>query len=1003
MTAKCFLILSLLFEFIATLILTAHGQTTRPDPTTGPSSVKPTAPTAPQATLARLHLKDGFQAELMVSEPLIEDPVAMAFGPDGKLWIVEMTEYPLGKNGNMEPSGKVIYLEDSKGDGHYDKATLFAENLNFPNGILPWRNGVIVTAAPDVLYLQATTAGGKADKKEVLYTGFTPGNPQLRVNCPTYGLDNWIYLANGLTSRNVAKSIKTGTEVNTSGHDIRIRPDEGLIELETGLSQYGRRQDDWGNWLGVDNSHPIRHFIIPERYAKRNPNVQLPRGYDEAGLPPNGKVYPASKGQKRYGFAFFEQSGHFTSACSLTPYRDELLFGPDLAASGLDHVFICEPAHNLLQHLVLKPSGTTFVAERAEGEPFNEFLASDDDWCRPVFLANGPDGALWMVDMYRFFIDHPDFLPPDGKQDMRPYYRLGEDKGRIYRIYPNGKTPRPIPRLDKLDTAHLVAALDSPSGWQRDMIRMMLVWRNDPAAIAPLEHLAEMSPSAMTRMHALCALDGLDKLQPQTIERALRDPSPPVRRQAIRLAETRAKDAPQLIDDAARLADDPEAIVRLQLAFTLGEWESPAAGKALAKIAVTAGGDVYLSAAVMSSALHHYEVIADALIAANKAGPVTRDLLGMALAKENRDLTSRLLEPLLTPRNDGFETDQMDSFAQFIDGLPARRTSLTKLAATRKDALSDRLATAPAMFNIARTVVTATDRTSEQRIAAISLLGREEPRKQDDIATLGTLLAPATPPPIQIAAIKALARLDSPEVPAILLHRWKSYPREVRSAVVDAMLSREPWAYELLTAIEAGKVPPADIDPSRRQRFIRHGSERVRALAAKTVGDASGLSRTRVLQEYASVPTLSSDTTRGAKVFAQNCSTCHRLGAVGQEIGPNLQSVAGWTADALLVAILDPSRSAEPRYLGYNCTLTTGEVVYGLVTQEAAAGVTMKGIDALERTIPRAQIKLLECTNRSLMPDGLEAAVDKQAMADLIKFLQTQGQSADKKTTPAAP
>ena len=128
----------------------------------------------------------------MVAEPMIVSPVALAFGPDGKLWVIEMTEYPLGKHGTMDPSGRVIYFESTHNDGKYDKATVFAENLNFPNGILPWRKGVIVTAAPDILYLEDTTGSGKADKKEVLYTGFTQGNPQLRINTPTYGLDNWV-------------------------------------------------------------------------------------------------------------------------------------------------------------------------------------------------------------------------------------------------------------------------------------------------------------------------------------------------------------------------------------------------------------------------------------------------------------------------------------------------------------------------------------------------------------------------------------------------------------------------------------------------------------------------------------------------------------------------------------------------------------------------------------------------------------------------------------------
>ena len=206
------------------------------------------------------------------------------------------------------------------------------------------------------------------------------------------------------------------------------------------------------------------------------------------------------------------------------------------------------------------------------------------------------------------------------------------------------------------------------------------------------------------------------------------------------------------------------------------------------------------------------------------------------------------------------------------------------------------------------------------------------------------------------------------------------------------MLAREPWAYELLRRVEARDISAVEIDPARRQRLIRSASPRVRQLADKLVGESSALSRSKVIENYRPVYEMTGDALRGEKVFFANCATCHHLGKMGNEIGPNLQSVAAWPADALMVAILDPSRSAEPRYLGFNCVLDTGETVYGLVVRESAAGVVMKGIDAKEREIPRRQIKSLECTNRSLMPDGLEAAIDKQGMADVIKFLQTQGQ-----------
>jgi putative heme-binding domain-containing protein len=193
-----------------------------------------------------------------------------------------------------------------------------------------------------------------------------------------------------------------------------------------------------------------------------------------------------------------------------------------------------------------------------------------------------------------------------------------------------------------------------------------------------------------------------------------------------------------------------------------------------------------------------------------------------------------------------------------------------------------------------------------------------------------------------------------------------------------------------LERMKAGDVPPADIDAARRQRLVRHASPRVRELAAAVVGDTSAESRSKLIETYRPPMTTAGDATRGLKVFGQTCATCHRLGDAGTEIGPNLQSVAGWPPDALVTAILDPSRSAEPRYLGFNCALDTGEVVYGLVLRETPAGVTMKTLDGRERTIPRRQIKSLECTNRSLMPDGLEQAVDVQAMADVIQFLRSQ-------------
>jgi putative membrane-bound dehydrogenase-like protein len=1027
------------------------GPSAPPPAAAAVTGMKPTAPLSAADSAKRLHVKDGYAVDLVAAEPMVLDPVAFNWGPDGKLWVVEMADYPYGADGKMKPAGRVRYLVDTDGDGNYDKSVLFASDLNFPTGVLPWRDGVIVTAAPDVLFLADTDGDGKADRRDVLYTGFTEGNPQIRVNSPTYGLDNWVYLANGLSSKGVVRSTQTGKAVNVSGRDVRIRPDTGDIEAEAGPSQFGRRMDDAGDWFGVHNSFPVRHVVLPERYAKRNRDATLPAALSDVGFSANPKVYPRSEGQKRYGAAFFAQSGRFTSACGIALDRDHLLFAPSGTATSSasvasppaaapdghpparpptfgrhEHIFTCEPVHNLVQHNVLKPSGTTFAAERAADEESGEFLASEDPWFRPVFAASAPDGTLWVADMYRFMIEHPDWLPAEGKEDYRPYYRLGVDKGRLWRVRPKGATlplvPAPLvstrkPRAADAPTrepsgsaadprgghtaSDLASALGSSSGTVRDQTQATLVWQNDPDAVPLLSAVCEKQDgNPLARMHALCTLDGLHALTPALVERALADPSPEVRRQALRLAEPMAPGSPAVRAAALKLAGDPDWKVRLQFAFSAGEWDGPDVGAALAAVARTAGDDGYLAAAVMTSAGRHYAALADALLKdSHPSAGLLRDLLAMALARRDRDLSAKLLGPTFAAPLDGsaYPAGQFEAFGRFLDLLAQQKTSVRALADRRPgDALSAELAKADGLFIAARDAANAGGGGSRaggdagRRVAAVNLLGRDPAAAAADATLLADLYAPGADAAVQLAAVRSLGRLDRPEVPAVLTGKWADRPAAVRSAAADALIAREPWAAALLERVAEGYVPAADFDAARRQRLVRHASARVRALATQAFGDAAEAGRTKVIEGYRPTLSLAGDVTRGQKVFAQNCATCHKVGTEGADVGPNLASVAGWPPDALLTAILDPSRSAEPRYLGFNCTLDTGEVVYGLVLRETPAGVTMKTLDGQERTVPRRQVKALDCTNRSLMPEGLEQAVDPQAMADLIRFLREQ-------------
>ncbi|MEC9030735.1 MAG: PVC-type heme-binding CxxCH protein, partial [Planctomycetota bacterium] len=469
-----------------------------------------------EASLAAFHIRGGFRIELVAAEPLVMDPVALDWGPDGRLWVAEMADYPLGIDGKGKPGGRVRFLEDTDGDGRYDRSVVFLDGLNFPTGVKAWKDGVLVTAAPEILFAGDTNGDGRADVRKVLYKGFSEGNQQLRVNGLRWGLDNWIHCASGAHHGGYAKgnrviSLGTGKTIVLGSRDFRIRPDAGLLDPQSGPSQFGRNRDDWGNWFGVQNSHPLWHYVLRDHHLRRNPYFVSPNPKKQVVTPSNPRVYPAKLPQKR--FHSFEQSGRFTSACSGMVYRDELLFS---RGSG-GHAFTCEPFHNVVQHNIISREGVTFTARRDPAESKLDFIASRDRWFRPVMVRTGPDGALWVVDMYRYMIEHPQWLPKNGQDELRPYYRHGARHGRIYRVFPASDAPRGWPRLQDSSPGELAGLLQHPNGWVRDTAQQLLVQGRGLKVVEELRGIAGDGRSALGRLHALCTLDGIGKLDVPTL------------------------------------------------------------------------------------------------------------------------------------------------------------------------------------------------------------------------------------------------------------------------------------------------------------------------------------------------------------------------------------------------------------------------------------------------------------------------------------------------------
>jgi putative membrane-bound dehydrogenase-like protein len=939
-------------------------------------------PKPPEQSLKLMEVRTGYRVELAAAEPLVQDPIAMAWGPDGKFWVVEMGDYPLGLDGKGKHGGRVKYLEDTTGDGRFDTATVFLDGLPFPTGVLPWRNGVLVTAAPDLFYAEDTTGDGKADVRKVLFTGFVRGNQQHRVNGFVWGLDNWVYCANG-DSGGIVKSLLTGETVNIRGRDFRIKPDTGAIELTSGQSQYSKCRDEWGHWFGGNNSLPFWHVLLEDRYLKRNPHAAVPTAIRQpAAVPGPAPVFPISRTLMRFNdeWAF----NRFTSACGICTYHDTA-FAPAEAES----LYICEPVHNLVSRQRLTAGDFTFTARRVDDEQRAEFLASADNWFRPVQAKTGPDGALWVADMYRHVIEHPEWIPRDWQKKLD--LRAGHELGRIYRILRVGGKHQPIPRLDQLDTAGLVAALDSPNGWQRDMAHMMLVWRNDTAAVPLLEKLAREAANPLARLQAYCVLDGLNALTAAMILNPRPDEHPLVIRHLIRLCEGRFDQAAQLGPwVASHIRDETNA---LQAVCTLGEWDDPQAGTALGIAARHWGAHpLVLPAALSSLTAKNFPTAAAAALGPGfdrpPAAPLVEGLLAFAVAQQDTPTLARLLDVIARPEEQSFAAWQLEALATLLDALDRRKASLADLRQSGGEELRTVLDRLTAVFAQARTTAADSKADPAARLIAVRLLGRGGGDTTAERKLLAALLAPQGGPELQAAAAAALARTADPATPNVLLRAWKEYTPAVRSAVLTALLSRESWLPTVLDAVEQKQLLPAEIDAAARQRLLTHATEAIRDRAERLLAGGTDPDRAKVVEAYSPALTTPGDRERGKQVFVRVCAACHQVGDVGTGLGPDLSALSDKSADYLLANILDPNRSVEARYVSYLAQTADGRTLTGFLRDETATSVTLVGSDGKPQPILRTDLESLQSTGKSAMPDGLEKDVTVEQMADLLAFLR---------------
>ena len=974
---------------------------------TDPKRAERPGPKTPEQALGAFRTKAELKIELVASEPLIESPVAIDWDAKGRLWVCEMYDYPSGMNprddparkfgelvpeppGGFNPGGRIKILTDTNGDGRFDKATLFLDRIPFPTGVMPWRKGALICAAPNILYAEDTDGDGRADVVRTNVTGFATHNFQARVNGFTWGLDGWLHGSSGLFGGKV-KSLQTGKEIDLSGRDFRYQPETGEIEPVSGISQYGRVRDDFDNWFGNDNSTLLYHYPLPDHYLRRNPYVNYPeprvlvaRGGDA------NKVFPISRTLERFNHP--ESANILTSACGPDIYRDVLL-----GSNYYGNAFICEPVHNLVRRLVLNPDGVSFAGRRADNEQRSEFLSSSDNWFRPVQVRTGPDGALYVVDMYRFVIEHPRWIPPERRQGLD--LRAGANLGRIYRVVPRGVNLRPLQDLSRLTEGGLANALNTPNGPTRDRVHQ-LVLDLEPGNQRLISQLLlrpnQNAPVKAQVNRLIQTLTTKGYRVPLTEDIADRDSR--VRRQAVCLFESLLTNGPsvgrmllrmaggltneiQIYSTGARPRLEENSLVQLQLAFSLGEWKNPQAAEGLAILAQK--GERWLRAAVLSSAVPHVEQLLKATRDWPAATPGRAEFVGQLCRVAVGDGDPTRVESTLAAiaPDDANETSWFEPLAALLDAASARSLDIEALLAD--SAAGKRTSIA---FQAARLQVTKSTANELIQERSVRLLARRAGDVATDVPILCRLFATTTITRVQSAALDRLRSVRNREVAVDLIAQWPRLAPGLRGRVVSFLMAREDWTRELLGATRQGSVAITEISPADQQRLSKHSAADIREQAATLFKRRD--SRAAVIAKFEATASLKGLADHGAEIFEKNCAQCHALRGRGHDVGPNLAEFAGKSVQDFLLAVLDPNAGINPNFITYNVELKDGRSLTGIVRNETASGLTLVQGGGARETILRSEIATLKASAISMMPEGLEQAMSPQDMADLIAWLK---------------
>lgn len=987
---------------------------------TAQSAVQPLRrePLPPNQAVATINVLPGLKVELAAAEPQVVDPVSATFDHLGGLWVVEMRDYPTGPPAGQKPSGVIKRLTDKDGDGYFESVAVFADELVFPTGLLPFRDGVVATLAGQVTYLADTNGDGRCDHREVWFTGFSEDNEQLRANHPAWTLENEVHVASGLRGGEVRSASPLWPQLpqplSLSTRDFRFSPLGGNYRSVAGNSQFGFYQDDFGRSFVCSNRNPSQILLGEAEQVAANPLLPLALWrVDVMPSAESSQVFPLVQAWTTSNL----HAGQFTAACGTYRYQSNLL-----AAWLRDDFFACEPTGSLVQRYRMTLDGIVPATER--GRPNVEFLASTDPWFRPVDLLDGPDGAMYVVDMHRAVIEHPAWMPKELQN--REDQRWGDSAGRIFRIVPAAPEPTsPEPtnlgptgktRFDFANTQPIqwIDALSNDNRWARITASRKLVETLAPLAqsvvdgqranedfdqiIVALENVVTNSPTDSASanrgmIRALWLLQSIGQVNEKHLKAAVAHPEPMVRLQAVRLiARNRPawrKATSPLWTSSAQwletLASDSSPIVRYQWLMEIGSSADTDLVPATIVAATASDADSPTDRLWIGRAVSLVpEPIAPAVVRGLMMTPPT----GKALANETLlPLVRRLgwtgdADTLAVLMLDQPAPIDSALFNEFAAGLATRGTPwsslTTKLPAEVVDRLNQRLAKD-------REIVADASQPLATRVASLRRVGLD---RSPATLALCQSIVDTDGGELYVEAVALLRHFDADDTASRLVARVIELPPKAATATVAALVANGKWTAALVDALQSQSIPWGLIDPTSLGRLERHSdksiADRIRVMRAESRGEG----KQALIARYTQSLTDPGNVAAGKAHFVRHCAACHKIDNQGVAVGPDISDMRTQTPEQILLSILDPSAAIDANYYRYAVLTTDGQLIEGLLEDSNQTSVTLKLQEGMRRTIPREEVEQLRATGVSMMPEGFENQLDPTAMRDLVAYVK---------------